>query len=87
MSDPITCKCGNVLGDKFSLFLKMKEIKFDREHNKNYKDTDVENLEIEPSIDDDVQDIFEILHINKMCCRMHINTSIDFKTLEHMSRR
>lgn len=69
--------CNNSIGEYYQLFLYLKQKKFD-DLNIN---TSISNYQFDENIQISFEDIFELLHLNKICCRKSMITYIEFHSL------
>lgn len=73
MNPQIRCvTCGTLIGDIYYLFQELKKLKYNETINK--KNINAYQLELDNMIDLDLNDIFNILHIERYCCRTRIST-------------
>lgn len=73
--------CNKLLGDKYELYLKMKEQLYSEKTGKlpdnlhSYNNISYNNIDIK------TKEIFDILNITNYCCKIKMMTNIEFKSL------
>lgn len=78
----IVCFCGRALGDIYDAFLAMRLAKYIEVYGDLIGDrVDPDVIPISDKVGVDLQDVFETLNIPLQCCRMHLATQVEFKTL------
>lgn len=75
MLDYIKCTCGYAIGSVYSIYKVLKEERI-KAHYPTIK-VNRNNINILNSEDVPMDDIFEALHIHKVCCRMKLNNVKD----------
>ncbi len=75
----IVCFCGRDLGSIYDLFTAMRADKYRDAYGDLDYDMDPVVFCISDSLEVDLSEIFESLHLHMQCCRTHINTQVEFK--------
>ncbi len=75
----ILCFCGRSLGDLYDLFCAMRAQRYEEAYKEMGTVIDPLFIPFSDSFNITLADIFEALHINQVCCRMHIHTQIEYK--------
>lgn len=82
MSKPIRCyECNGVLGPYYILFQKMRQIRL--ENDPQSKTVHIANRTIDPRQEQDMQVVFNELHIYNTCCRAHIGSYLNPQELKY----
>jgi len=79
----IICFCGRSLGDIYDLFIAMRVKKFRQVYNDVCPTNPIDpiQLQFDPNIVIELDDIFRALHIELPCCRVRLMTQIQLKNL------
>jgi len=77
----ILCFCGRSIGDLYDAFSLMRIAKYSAAMADLNDDIDPLLLPLTELVQIDLVDIFEQLNIHMDCCRNHIQTQVEFKTL------
>lgn len=81
MYDIIRCyRCNTSLGEFYNIYKLMKNQLYSDYLKKELNNTDIFTLELNNTVNINVNEIFDILHINNYCCRTIIMTNIESKT-------
>jgi DNA-directed RNA polymerase subunit N (RpoN/RPB10) len=75
-------KCGNPLSSIKQAFDKMRQIKTVASESSS-DSTHVGKRMVDATQDLTLEDVFEILHLERYCCRTHISTTINFHDMEN----
>ena len=80
MLPPIVCNCGLPLGDIARVFLKERAEILEKKAAKIGKDVDPNNIIYMnlPGDDADIEALYEKLGIKTLCCRIPLNTNMNF---------
>lgn len=74
--------CNNSLSEYFDLYEILKNHIYEEELKKIYKDNYNPNqIEIDNLVNVKLNDIFELLHINRYCCRRIFITNVNYDSL------
>lgn len=80
MFEHLRCSnCGNDIGSIYCLFREMKQHLYLKELAKNK--TQSNNIQLDNNINIDLQEIFDILHVPRYCCRNRMATTIQYDSL------
>jgi len=74
--------CGEPLSSKYESFMAMREALIAHNHPEISKSTHSDNKHVYPAPQENLEVIFETLHLNRQCCRMHIANAIPVITLK-----
>ena len=77
----ILCFCGRAIGDIYDLFCVLRAAKYAAKYAELGIDIDPTAIPIVETIQVDLSDIFEILNLHMDCCRNHIQTQVEFKSI------
>jgi DNA-directed RNA polymerase subunit N (RpoN/RPB10) len=77
----VLCYCGRSLADIYDLFLIMRAARIAETYAMLDEDIDPEIFPIAESMQPSLTDIFEQLNIHLICCRNHLQTQVEFKTV------
>ena len=76
------CSCNNSLAEYADLYEILKNSVYEEELKKIYKDNyNPSQIEIDSLINIKLNDIFELLHINRYCCRRILITNVNYDSL------
>ena len=81
------CTCNNSLGEYVELYEVLKNYLYDIELKKLYSETQYNpsQIEIDNFINIKLSDIFDLLKIEKYCCRRILITNVNFDSLIYSS--
>ena len=81
------CTCNNSLGEYVELYEVLKNYLYDIELKKLYNETQYNpsQIEIDNFINIKLSDIFDLLKIEKYCCRRILITNVNFDSLIYSS--
>ncbi len=84
--EPMCCyECGTTISDKIEIFRELKAVYL--EHQYKQKDSKFNakmhaNKKILlPDPNEEIMPVFEILGLNRLCCRTHINNTVSLNDL------
>ena len=76
----IVCYCGRSLGDIYDLFKALCHEKYVLAHDDGVDmDIDPSMLAIAESVNVDISDVFDQLHMHVDCCRARLMSQVEFK--------
>lgn len=85
MLDFILCPtCGEPIGSMYKAFHDIKTERYRIELAKKKSEMDITNVNVIDYIQLPMNDVFEDLNINKMCCRMRMTTAFTFHDAANM---
>jgi len=73
--------CGFNLSDKYDAFTLMRKKLTEHHVNILHKNVHPEKLELYSDTNINLNDIFATLHIRKFCCRLHMTTAFEIRSL------
>jgi len=73
--------CGRVIGDIYDAFLMMRAAKQAATQQAAGHDIDPDFLFISEDTLIDLSDVFDQLRITSMCCKIRLNTQVEFKNI------
>ncbi len=80
------CTCNNSLGEYVELYELLKNNIYEIELKKIYKENyNPSQIEIDSLINVNLIDIFDLLKINRYCCRRVLITNVNFDSLLYSS--
>lgn len=77
----ILCYCGRSLGDLYDLFNVLRAAKYTEAYVEFGEDIDPAFLAISDLVQVDLTDVFDALHIHMECCKVRIQTQVEFKNV------
>lgn len=82
----IVCFCGRSLGDLYDVFCLMRRAKYEqacKKADKNADNTDIDpsSIPLTESLQVDLVDVFEQLNLHLDCCRIRIQSQVEFKNI------
>jgi DNA-directed RNA polymerase subunit N (RpoN/RPB10) len=80
--EPMRCfTCGEPLSSKYELFQAMREAYIAHKNPKSGIDVHANNKYVNPDVQENLEEVFEAMHLNKLCCRMRIANAVPAITL------
>ena len=77
----IVCTCGYPLGDIYTIFDIMRRAKYIQAYGEFYNEIDPSILAITESIQVTLEDVFDQLNIDLICCRTRLLTQVTFDSI------
>lgn len=77
----VVCFCGRALGDIYDVFKIMRRAKYSAAYGDLEDDFDPSLIALNEAIQVDLTDVFDSLGIHMDCCRIRLNTQVEFKEL------
>jgi DNA-directed RNA polymerase subunit N (RpoN/RPB10) len=74
--------CGEGISNKYEAFEAMREALLAHNNPEFTKHVHADNKTVYPAPQENIEVIFDTLHLNKQCCRMHIANAIPLITLK-----
>lgn len=67
-----------MLLDLFPAYHVLRQAKLVKIMEKSHSKTNVNKIMVDPKMNIDMSDVFDMLHIDSPCCKMHYATSVNF---------
>jgi DNA-directed RNA polymerase subunit N (RpoN/RPB10) len=68
--------CGEGISNKYECFLAMREALIAHNHPETLRSVHANNKHVYPAPQDNIEIIFETLHLDRQCCKMHIANAL-----------
>ena len=77
----IICFCGRSLGDLYDIFKLLRAERYAAAYKAVGRNIDPAMIGIIESLQVDIGDVFELLHLHLPCCRARIMTQVEFNSI------